>query len=139
MNKGEISELNVNAYDDKENLFSTVEGFRFLWKVSNNKILELVNFSNERRDNTVKRAEIEKSAHSDYILTKGLSTGKVNVSVELLDEEFKGVTPHSKIIYVVEQFTIFPESPLYILPNNTFEYNIKLIVNENQREGKHIL
>jgi len=92
--------------------------------------------SKDKRENSSKRQEVEKTSYSDYILLKGLSTGKVYVVAELNGEGFENVESDSKVIYVVEPFVIHPETPLYILPKNNFDYDIKLIVNDNERIGR---
>ena len=114
-------------------MFSSVEGFSFLWKVSNNKIIELAHLSHDKREASKKRMEVERTSYSDYVLLKGLSTGKITISAELTEEGFTSIESDSKVIYVIEQFVIYPDTPLYILPLNSFDYDIKLITNELQR------
>ena len=46
---------------------------------------------------------------------KGLKTGKVKVTAQIKEYGYN-VPAASVIIYVVEQFILFPETSLYLLP-----------------------
>ena len=135
ININEIAEINVNAYDEKDNVFSSLEGFRFHWKISDSNLVEIMKLSQEKREVGERRLEVESKYHSDIILLKGITTGKVQITTEILEEEYreKNIKSESKSLYIVEPFSIYPSEPIFILPSNNLQFNIELLASENTK------
>jgi hypothetical protein len=120
-------------------MFSSVEGLSFLWSISDSAIIEISKLSFEKRSfvsSTRLSIEENSSFNSDFILLKGLQTGKININAELNTDGYKKIKSENKVIYVIEQFILNSEKHLYILPGNNFDYDIKQINNDNQKLGK---
>src|SRR5690606_34875068 len=83
----------------------------------------------EKREAGDKRLMLDES---DIVLLKGLQTGKVGISTTIVEESYTGLTSDTRYIYIIEPFTIYPEEPLYILPNNYFQFDIRLPLSKNQ-------
>jgi hypothetical protein len=127
MNTGDITKINVNAFDENNNMFSSVKGFRFHWTITDGNIVQLLKLSQEKIQVGQLRLEVEKKFHSDIILLKGINTGKVFLTAGILEGDYTGITSDQRKLYVVEPFEIFPSDPLYILPSNKFNFDIELI------------
>jgi hypothetical protein len=48
-----------------------------------------------------------------------------------MEESYDGLTSDTRYLYIVEPFVIYPEEPLYILPNNRFNFDIKLLYSKH--------
>ncbi len=105
-----------------------MEGFRFEWKISKNNLVEIISHD-QIKTRTEKRAEIEKKFQSDIINLKGINTGKISLSAELIEESLKGIKTKDRNLHIIQPFKIFPEEPLYILHNNNFQF--ELILSQN--------
>ena len=134
-----IYEIYVQAKDHKKNLFTSLEGFKFKWTINKGKeIGELIKPSNNGNKKIgIKREIVEKDSFSDIVLIKGLQTGKIEVSVKIMENLQNSEQLFSnKTIYVVEPFKIVPRGPVYILTKTKFKFNLfyknsGLIVKEN--------
>jgi hypothetical protein len=65
-------------------------------------------------------------------LLKGLQTGKVAISTMIMEESYVGLTSDTRYLYIIEPFAIYPDEPLYILPANKFNFDIKLLNHKGQ-------
>jgi hypothetical protein len=110
-------------------MFSSLEGFRFSWKFSEKNLVERLMLSQEKREAGDKRLKLDES---DIILLKGINTGKVAISTTIVEESYEGLSSDTRFLYIVEPFVIHPEEPLYILPNNRFHFDIRLIHGKSQ-------
>ena len=128
INVGDIFELHVLAYDDKGNIFSSLEGWKFNWKIlSGHNNAQLIKFIDHGKvEIGEKREKIEKSGHhSDIILIKGSQTGKILVSVDILEDELKNqVISDKRELYIIEPFKIIPDNELYIIPYSQYNFDL---------------
>ena len=79
INVGDIFELHVLAHDERGNIFSSLEGWKFNWKILNgHNNAQLIKFIDHGKvEIGEKREKIERDGHhSDIILIKGSQTGK---------------------------------------------------------------
>ena len=124
---GELYELSVQAYDERDNLFSSLMGWSFNWKISvgadKAELLKLSSNGNKKIGS--RRELIEKTAHSDMISVRGHSVGKVTLGVELLEEGLKEISSIERDLFIIEPFKIIPHE-LYILPRTQFEFDIEI-------------
>ena len=91
MNVGELFELHVQAHDKRGNLFTSLEGWSFNWKITvgadKAELIKLSSFGNKKIG--PKRTEIEKKTHSDIIAVRGHSVGKITIGVDILEPGLK--------------------------------------------------
>jgi hypothetical protein len=127
MNIGDLTDINVNAFDSEGNMFSSLKGYRFHWKISDGNVVQLLKLSQEKVKVGEVRLEVEKKFHSDKIILKSINVGKVYLTAEILESDFAGIKSDQGKLYAVEPFEIYPREPLYILPNNTFTFDLELI------------
>ena len=128
INVGDIFELHVLAHDDRGNIFSSLEGWKFNWKIlsgySNAQLIKFIDHGKVEIGNIRETIEKEGSS-SDIILIKGSQTGKILVSVEILEDELKNkIISDKRELYIVEPFKIIPDKELYIIPNSQYNFNL---------------
>ena len=128
INVGDVFELHVLAHDDRGNIFSSLEGWKFNWKIlSGHNNAQLIKYIDHGKvEIGDKREKIEREGScSDIILIKGSQTGKVLVSVDILEAELKNkVISDKRELYIVEPFKIIPDKELYIVPNAQYNFNL---------------
>ena len=128
INIGDIFELHVLAHDDKGNIFSSLEGWKFNWKIisghNNAQLIKLTEHG--KMEIGDKREKIEKEGYqSDKMLIKGSQTGKVLISVEIVEENLKdNISSNKRELYVIEPFKIIPDKDLYIIPNTQYTFDL---------------
>ena len=61
---------------------------------------------------------------TDISLLKGLKTEKARVSVQIIEDGYESVAKDSVWLSVIEPFTLYPNYPIYILPNSYFLFGI---------------
>ena len=146
INVGDVFELHVLAHDEKGNIFSSLEGWKFNWKIiSGHNNAQLIRLTEHgKMEVGSKREKIEKEGfQSDKILIKGSQTGKILVNVEIVEDNLKGkILSNQRELYVIEPFKIIPDKDVYILPNTPYNFNLmyihskKLIPNSEHRYFK---
>lgn len=89
----DINILEVQAFDEEGNVFSTVEGMKFQWRIEENpQCLRKIPIKEAHFKTTKKKHEMErKSFMTDIVLLKGLKTGKSRVSVKLIEDGYLNV------------------------------------------------
>jgi nuclear pore complex protein Nup210 len=131
INIGDIFELHVLAHDEKGNIFSSLEGWKFNWKIisghNNAQLIKLTEHGKIEMGD--KREKIEKEGyHSDKMLIKGSQTGKILVNVEIVEENLKTkILSNQRELYVIEPFKIIPDKELYIIPNTQYNFDLMYI------------
>lgn len=108
--------LTVVGYDDDDNIFSSMDGFRFDWAITEG-------------NDIVKRYSApdtgSKQAHqTDYFFIRSLKAGFATVSVKLEEPGYEGVKIVNKKLTVVDPFIILPAEPVYILPTSEFQFSL---------------
>ena len=128
INVGDIFELHVLAHDERGNIFSSLEGWKFNWRILNgHNSAQLIKFIDHGKiEIGEKRERIEKEGnHADIILIKGSQTGKILVSVDILEDELKNnIISDQRELYIIEPFKIIPDKELYIIPNTQYNFNL---------------
>ena len=128
INVGDVFELHVLAHDNRGNIFSSLEGWKFNWKILkgyNN--AQLIKFTDHGKVEIGSiREKIERDGfNSDIILIKGSQTGKIVVSVDILEENLKNtIHADERELYIIEPFKIIPDKELYIIPNSQYNFNL---------------
>lgn len=65
-------------------------------------------------------------------MVRGLKTGQATITVKIKEKDYVSVTA-SVLLHVVEQFTIYPESPLYVLPRSVIQYSLATLTSNAKR------
>jgi nuclear pore complex protein Nup210 len=122
----DINMLEVQAFDAEGNVFSTIEGLKFQWRIENNpQSLRIIPIKEAHFKATRARINMErKRLMTDITLLKGLKTGQSKVSVQLIEEGYTNVRKSSIWLSVIEPFALDPNYPVYILPNSEFQMGI---------------
>lgn len=130
INVDEITELDLIAFDEKNNQFSTLEGLTFNWNFkekSNSLYASLTKLSDEDKFSTIERQNIEKKGYySDLILIKGLESGTINIQAELVDFsqlKTKSIKSEFRNIIVIEPFRLHPNE-IFLLRYDQYNFNI---------------
>jgi len=128
INVGDVFELHVLAHDNRGNIFSSLEGWKFNWKIlKGHNNAQLIKFTDHGKVEIGSiREKIEKDGYnSDIILIKGSQTGKIVVSVDILEENLKNtIHADERELYIIEPFKIIPDKELYIIPNSQYNFNL---------------
>eukprot|EP01022_Parablepharisma_sp_SALTPOND_P034856 TRINITY_DN932_c0_g1_i1.p1 TRINITY_DN932_c0_g1~~TRINITY_DN932_c0_g1_i1.p1 ORF type:complete len:2036 (-),score=158.71 TRINITY_DN932_c0_g1_i1:14-6121(-) len=122
----DVQKLYIQAFDDSNNVISSVEGLRFEWKIETNQhALKVISSKEANYENTPARLEMEsKRYQTDLILVRGVQTGVVEVTARILEKDYEGVKKARISLFVIEPFFLIPDKPVYLLPNSDFVYKI---------------
>ena len=90
---GDVQKLYIQAFDESNNVMSTVEGLRFEWRIETNQAaLRMISSMDANYENTPIRLQMEaKRQQTDLLLVKGMQTGIVEVSAKLLEKDYEVV------------------------------------------------
>ena len=126
VNVGEKESLDVQAYDNANNVFTSLQGLEFSWTWPSNNILAEISYSEACMEATKERQEMERlGLESDRRPVEGLNPGQVNVTVNILDPahtvsttvEFS-VTRPLDLLPSLALITPATELPLFLLEKN---------------------
>lgn len=117
---GEDLEIWTSAFDSNGNQFSSLEGLSFNWSVKNsekmkkltnnsNTIAEIIKLSQENKDISTVRREIEINKLSDICFLSGLDTGIVEVTSSLSENGYQNITSKPTEVIIKEDFEIVPK------------------------------
>ena len=125
----DINILEVQAFDDEGNVFSTVEGLKFQWRIEDNpQSIRIIPIKEAHFKASKKKMEMERKRQmTDITLLKGIKTGQSKISVQLIEDGYENVNKAEIVLSVIEPFTLHPSYPIYILPNSEFMYGIMRI------------
>lgn len=130
----DINILEVQAFDHEGNVFSTLEGLKFQWRIEENpQSLRIIPIKEAHFKTSKKKLEMEKKRlMTDISLLKGLKTGISVVSVQLIEEDHEEVQKANITLSVIEPFTLDPSYPVYISPNSEFQFGILKIKTDHK-------
>ena len=82
--------LTVQGYDKEGNVFSSLEGLVFEWKIeSGEDIVKIVTLKEaHQRASEIKRGIEYHKQHSDVLLLKGLKSGVATISVRIIEKGY---------------------------------------------------
>jgi hypothetical protein len=115
----DVQRLHIEAFDDEQGQFSSVDGFRFDWSIvsGNDKIKKM----------NMQEIDNKSQARTDVFLFRGMGLGKAKVRVRLqepgydLQEQFIEIT-------VTEPFVVKPSGSVYIMPLCQFKFGLDKLV-----------
>jgi hypothetical protein len=122
----DVQKLYIQAFDDSNNVISSVEGLRFEWRIeTNTHALKVITSKEANYENTPVRLEMEqKRFQTDLVLVRGMQTGIVEVSARILEKDYEEVGKARIVLFVIEPFFLIPDKPVYLLTNSEFVYRI---------------
>ncbi len=122
----DVQKLYIQAFDDSNNVISSVEGLRFEWKIETNQhALKIITSKEANYENTAARLDMENRRYqTDLILVRGVQTGVVEVSARLLEKDHDVVKKARIALFVIEPFFLIPDKPIYLLTHSEFVYRI---------------
>lgn len=123
--------LDLQGFDDKNNVFTTLVGLPFDWSIDLHNILKPVTF-NETGGKVPKYYHEYEATGTDRFPVKGASAGKVHVNASLRDPYHPVMT--QEIILVKEKLQIRPPVA-YVTPQSEITYTLDIKRRENKMEN----
>ncbi|XP_057530542.1 nuclear pore complex protein GP210 isoform X2 [Amaranthus tricolor] len=134
-----LATLRVRAFDSKDNIFSSLVGLRFMWKLmpeNDNSSHHLVHVpladsplsdcSGFCGDLNIQIKLEDSGVFSDLFVVKGIGIGHEIVSVYLHEPQLDNLTDKI-ILTVAEAMSLDPPSPVLVLVGATVQYTLKVI------------
>ncbi|CAA0820165.1 Nuclear pore complex protein GP210 [Striga hermonthica] len=136
-----LSTLRVRAFDSEENVFSSLVGLQFMWKL----MPESHGLSDSLMHVPLKDSPLsdcgglcgdldiqvkleESGVHSDLYVVKGTEIGQEIVSVNLLEHSLEHLADKI-VLTVAEAMSLDPPSPVYVLVGAVVHYTLNVILN----------
>jgi hypothetical protein len=113
---GNLETVEVMGFDHLGNSFSSLEGLKFQWKITQTDLLaEFVSYRNSGFQASFKRQKIEDlNSQSDQIVIRGQKTGKIQLSALHTDSKFESVRTEVDL-FIIEHIIIRPDGKLTLL------------------------
>lgn len=134
-----LATLQVRAFDNEENVFSSLVGLQFMWQLmpeTNVLLHHLVHVPLKDSplsdcgglcgDLDVQIKLEDSGVFSDMYVVKGIEIGHEIVSVHLLERQFKHMADKI-VLTVAEAMSLDPPSPVLVLIGAAVHYNLKVI------------
>lgn len=134
-----LATLHVRAFDNEENVFSSLVGLQFMWSLmpeANGSPHHIVNVP--LKDSPLSdcgglcgdldiQIKLEDSGvFSDLFVVKGTEIGHETVSVHLLEPQSKKLADEI-VLTVAEAMSLSPPSPVFVLVGSVIPYSLKVI------------
>ncbi|XP_050383609.1 nuclear pore complex protein GP210 [Argentina anserina] len=133
-----LATLQVRAFDNEENVFSSLVGLQFTWQLISEtsvshhlvhvplKDSPLSDCGGLCGDLDVQIKLEDSGVFSDMCVVKGIEIGHEIVSVHLLEPQFKHMADKI-VLTVAEAMSLDPPSPVLVLVGAAVRYNLKII------------
>ena len=88
---GNYESLELLGYDDEGNVFTTLEGVRFDWLLTeNSNLAKFVSFKESKVKTSAFRVELEENqAQSDIVVLQGLRTGEITIKTKIIERGYE--------------------------------------------------
>ena len=146
MNRGDRQHLEVRAYDDEGNVFSSLDGLHFDWEVTAGaQKIRRIALKDSAQMKAHGRSHLGESdwwhGGGDFVL-RALEVGVTQLSVKILEPGYEHVKPAAISLTIVEPFDILPvgstpgtglggasnDEAIRILPNSEFQFKLALVI-----------
>ncbi|KAI3985657.1 hypothetical protein MKX01_033940 [Papaver californicum] len=141
-----LATLRRRAFDDEENMFSSLVGLQFSWELrpeANETVHHLVHVPLKESplsdcggfcgDLDTQITLEDSGVHSDLFAVKGTETGHEIVSVNLIEPKFENMADKI-VLTVVEALSIYPPSPVVVIIGASVHYHLK-VIRQNTPKG----
>ena len=131
---GDHEQVELIAFDEENNSFTTLEGLKFEWSVRGEGRANFVNFRDSNFKTTEERHRLENMNYqSDIVILRGIKTGKVTLTVKLLDRSYGKTIMTSVDIFIIEHFEIEPQRDIFMLPCSMRQLELYTVRTENYK------
>lgn len=114
---GDHEQVELIAFDEENNSFTTLEGLKFEWSVRGEGQADFVNYRDSNFKTTKERHRLEDMNYqTDIVILRGIRTGRVTLSVKLLDRSYQSEISTTVDIFVIEHFEIEPQRDMFLMP-----------------------
>eukprot|EP00931_Biecheleriopsis_adriatica_P056141 TRINITY_DN33268_c0_g1_i1.p1 TRINITY_DN33268_c0_g1~~TRINITY_DN33268_c0_g1_i1.p1 ORF type:complete len:2088 (-),score=389.74 TRINITY_DN33268_c0_g1_i1:106-6069(-) len=132
INVEDVETIAVKAYDKQGNVFSSLEGLQFDWRIGDTAILERPDLRNTNiKLSPTRRALSESGVQPDTVLLKGKATGKTTIGATLLSRSGTPVVSPDVLLAVSENIIMLP-SLIRALPLAEIELQLKILKGPRQ-------
>ncbi|XP_026442426.1 nuclear pore complex protein GP210-like isoform X1 [Papaver somniferum] len=141
-----LATLRVRAFDDEENVFSSLVGLQFSWGLrpeANETVHHLVHVPLKESplsdcggfcgDLDTQITLEDSGVHSDLFAVKGTEIGHEIVSVNLIEPQFENMADKI-LLTVAEAMSIDPPSPVVVVIGASVHYHLK-VIRQNTPKG----
>ncbi|CAE7863698.1 GB210 [Symbiodinium microadriaticum] len=109
INVDDVETLGVKAYDKQGNVFSSLEGLQFRWRIGDESILQRPKLVDSAfKLSPVRRALAEAGADPDTVLLRGVATGRTTVGANLTVAGMRHVISPDVPLTVLENIVLLP-------------------------------
>nr|CAB3452832.1 unnamed protein product [Digitaria exilis] len=144
----EIATLRVHAFDDEENVFSSLVGLQFLWQLTprllDNSRHHLVHIPLKEThlsdcggfcgDMNIRFELEDKNLGSDFFVVKGIEIGQEVVKAQLFEPQFDHVID-TITLTVAEAMSLEPPSPVLVTVGVLLKFKLKVFRQKVAQEG----
>uniref|UniRef100_A0A2P2KNT8 Uncharacterized protein MANES_17G112100 n=1 Tax=Rhizophora mucronata TaxID=61149 RepID=A0A2P2KNT8_RHIMU len=134
-----LATLRVRAFDSEDNVFSSLVGLQFMWRLMTKvdesphhlvhvrlKDSPLSDCGGLCGDLDIQRKLEDSGVFSDLYVVKGIGIGHEDVSVNLLEPHLENMADQIGLT-VAEAMSLEPPSPVFVLIGAVFQYCLKVI------------
>ncbi|CAJ1430490.1 unnamed protein product [Effrenium voratum] len=108
INVDDVETLGVKAYDKQGNVFSSLEGLQFRWRIGDSSVLKSPKLVDSAfKLSPVRRFLAEAGVQPDTVLLQGISTGRTTVGANLTIDKKPIVSPEV-LLTVLENIVVIP-------------------------------
>ncbi|WVZ63130.1 hypothetical protein U9M48_012789 [Paspalum notatum var. saurae] len=144
----EIATLRVHAFDDEENVFSSLVGLQFLWQLTprllDNSSHHLIHIPLKEThlsdcggfcgDMNIRFELEDKNLGSDFFVVKGIEIGQEAVKAQLFEPQFEHVID-TITLTVAEAMSLEPPSPVLVTVGVLVKFKLKIFRQKVAQEG----
>ena len=122
---GTTEKLEVQAFDDGNNVFSSLAGLRFQWAAPNRDILSILRLSETKVDATHSQREMERRGMlTDSVQIEGVKTGRGNITVKLHELGYEEISLATVDINVSRPLELEPKNARYVSPSSELQMEL---------------
>ncbi|CAA6668012.1 unnamed protein product [Spirodela intermedia] len=143
-----LATLQIRAFDSEDNVFSSLVGLQFVWKLMP-KSVETDHFFHHLVHVPLKETPLtdcggfcgdldtqikveDSGMGSDLYVVKGIEIGHEIVSAQLFEPQFENVTDKI-ILTVAEAMSLHPPSPVFVITGSLVQYTLRIVRQNNPK------
>ncbi|CAD7927335.1 unnamed protein product [Amoebophrya sp. A120] len=123
INVDDVDQLAVQGYDAERNLFTSLEGISFDWRIRDHNILQHTQMRETEAYVSGQRTQLEEEGkYSDVLMVRGKATGQTLVSVKTENQK---VAAKDVLLTISENVMLFP-TYLWTIPGAEVQFGVKV-------------